>query len=140
MPLFFWFDLFLEARAEILEKVSLVFWEIWRHQKDILKLTDPLQNLELMQENTKVCVELFQQLLKKKVTIKVYSKDLASIVSRFLSYQEWHFWLMIFARNFRKRFFWNRRLEIRHLQYRNENVDGNNSAILNWNRAMIYLQ
>ena len=32
----FWFDLFLEARAEILEKISLVFW----HQKDILKLTD----------------------------------------------------------------------------------------------------
>ena len=36
----FWFDLFLEARAEILEKISLVFWEIWRHQKDILKSTD----------------------------------------------------------------------------------------------------
>ena len=36
----FWFDLFLEARAEILEKNSLVFWKkIW-HQKDILKLTD----------------------------------------------------------------------------------------------------
>ena len=30
----------LEARAEILEKILLVFWEIWRHQKDILKLTD----------------------------------------------------------------------------------------------------
>ena len=40
MPLFFWFDLFFEARAEILEEISLVFWEIWRHQKDILKLTD----------------------------------------------------------------------------------------------------
>ena len=26
--------------AEILEKISLVFWEILRHQKDILKLTD----------------------------------------------------------------------------------------------------
>ena len=26
--------------AEILEKISLVFWEIWRHQRDILKLTD----------------------------------------------------------------------------------------------------
>ena len=36
----FWFDLFLEARAEIMEKKSLVFWEIWRHQKDFLKLTD----------------------------------------------------------------------------------------------------
>ena len=35
-----WFDLFLEARAEILEKKSLVFWKIWRHQKDILKSTD----------------------------------------------------------------------------------------------------
>ena len=36
----FLFDLFLEAKAEILEKISLVFWEIWRHQNDILKLTD----------------------------------------------------------------------------------------------------
>ena len=33
--LLFWFDLFLEARSEILEKISLIFWEIWRHQKDI---------------------------------------------------------------------------------------------------------
>ena len=40
MPLFFWFDLFLEARAEFLVKISWVFWEIWRHSKDILKLTD----------------------------------------------------------------------------------------------------
>ena len=38
--MFFWFDLFLEASAEILEKNSLVFLEIWRHQKDILELTD----------------------------------------------------------------------------------------------------
>ena len=36
----FLIDLFLEARAEILEKISLFFWEIWRHQKDLLKLTD----------------------------------------------------------------------------------------------------
>ena len=36
----FWFDLFLEARAEILTKISLVFWSISRHQKDIAKLTD----------------------------------------------------------------------------------------------------
>ena len=40
LTLLFWFDLFLEARAEILEKITLVFWEIWRHQTDILKLTD----------------------------------------------------------------------------------------------------
>ena len=40
VPLFFWFNLFLEARAEILENVLLVFWKIWRHQKDILELTD----------------------------------------------------------------------------------------------------
>ena len=38
--LVFRFDLFLEARAEILEKKSLVFWKICRHQKHILKLTD----------------------------------------------------------------------------------------------------
>ena len=30
----------LEARAEILETISLIFWGIWRHQEDILKLTD----------------------------------------------------------------------------------------------------
>ena len=40
VPLFFWFDLFLEARAEILEKISLVFLSKRWHQKDILKLTD----------------------------------------------------------------------------------------------------
>ena len=34
------FDLFLEIKAEILEKISLVFWKIWRHQNDILKSTD----------------------------------------------------------------------------------------------------
>ena len=33
-------DLFLEARAEILTNISLFFWSIWRHQKDISKLTD----------------------------------------------------------------------------------------------------
>ena len=32
--------LFLEARTEFLTKISLVFWSIYRHQKDILKLTD----------------------------------------------------------------------------------------------------
>ena len=36
----FLLGLFLEARAEIPEKISLVFWKIRRHQKDILKLTD----------------------------------------------------------------------------------------------------
>ena len=40
VPLFFWFDLFLEARAEILKKISLAFWSKRWHQKDILKLTD----------------------------------------------------------------------------------------------------
>ena len=40
LTLLFWFDLFSEARAEILEKNLLVFWKTWRHQKDILKLTD----------------------------------------------------------------------------------------------------
>ena len=37
--LFFWFDLFLQARAEILEKISFFLSKRW-HQKDILKLTD----------------------------------------------------------------------------------------------------
>ena len=30
----------LEARVEILTNISFVFWSIWRHQKDISKLTD----------------------------------------------------------------------------------------------------
>ena len=36
----FLFDLFLEARVEILKKISLVLWSIWRRQNNILKLTD----------------------------------------------------------------------------------------------------
>ena len=40
LTLIFWFDLFLEARAEILEKISLVFWSQRWHQKEILKFTD----------------------------------------------------------------------------------------------------
>ena len=40
LTLLFWFDLFLEARAEILEKISLLFWSKRWHQKDISKLTD----------------------------------------------------------------------------------------------------
>ena len=37
---FFWFHLFLEAGAEIIKKISLVFWSKRWHQKDISKLTD----------------------------------------------------------------------------------------------------
>ena len=40
LTLLFWFGLFLEARAEILEKISLGFRKIWSHQKGFLKLTD----------------------------------------------------------------------------------------------------
>ena len=36
----FWFDLSLEARAEISEIFSLVFWEKRLFLKDILKLFD----------------------------------------------------------------------------------------------------
>ena len=43
----FSFDLFLEARAEILTKILLVFWWIWLRQKDILKLTDLYEDLFL---------------------------------------------------------------------------------------------
>ena len=35
----FLFDFFLEDRAEILTKIPLNFWSIWRHQKDLSKLT-----------------------------------------------------------------------------------------------------
>ena len=40
MPLFFWFNQFLDSKAEILEIISLVFLSKRWHQKDILKLTD----------------------------------------------------------------------------------------------------
>ena len=40
MPLFFWFDLSLKARAEISEFFSLLFWEKRLFHKDILKLSD----------------------------------------------------------------------------------------------------
>ena len=40
LKLLFWFDIFLEARVAILEKISLVFWKKFWHQKDILKLID----------------------------------------------------------------------------------------------------
>ena len=40
VPLFFLFNLLLEARAEILEKIPLIFWKMWKNQKDILKLTE----------------------------------------------------------------------------------------------------
>ena len=40
MPLFFWFDLSLEARAEISEIFSLLFWDKQFFHKDILKLSD----------------------------------------------------------------------------------------------------
>ena len=41
---FFKFNLFLEARAEIFEKNSLVFWSKQRNPRDILKLTDLYTN------------------------------------------------------------------------------------------------
>ena len=40
MPLFFWFNQFLDSRAEILETISLVFWKKLSFHKDIIKLTD----------------------------------------------------------------------------------------------------
>ena len=40
LTLLFFFFFFLEAWEEILEKISLVFCNILRRQKDILKLTD----------------------------------------------------------------------------------------------------
>ena len=39
---------FLEARAEILEKILLVFWSKRWHQKDILKLTDLYSSYTLL--------------------------------------------------------------------------------------------
>ena len=40
LTLLFWFNLFFEARAEILTKFRCFFLSIWRHQKCISKLTD----------------------------------------------------------------------------------------------------
>ena len=42
MPLFFWFDLFLEARAEILEKILLFFLEDLKTPKEHFKIIWPL--------------------------------------------------------------------------------------------------
>ena len=44
ITLLFGFDLILEARVEILEKISLVFWKKFWHQKDILNLSDLLKS------------------------------------------------------------------------------------------------
>ena len=54
MSLFFWFDLFLEAKAEILKNILLVFWSKPWHQKDILKLTD-LYNVKKKLKNYFFC-------------------------------------------------------------------------------------
>ena len=43
MPLFFWFDLSLEARVEISEIFSLLFWDKRLLHKEILKLSDLYQ-------------------------------------------------------------------------------------------------
>ena len=45
MPLFFLFDLFLEARAEILEKISLFFLENWKPPKVYFEINWPLKTL-----------------------------------------------------------------------------------------------
>ena len=37
MSLFFWFNQFLDSRAEILEIISLVFWKKLSLHKDIIK-------------------------------------------------------------------------------------------------------
>ena len=64
---FFWFDLFLEARAEILEKNLLVFWKILRHKMDNFEIDWPLEKTILFQNLfcpivtfiwSKKCIEL----------------------------------------------------------------------------------
>ena len=54
MPLFFLFDLSLEARAEISEISSLVFWEKRLFHKDILKLSD-LYLGEISMNSNQIC-------------------------------------------------------------------------------------
>ena len=54
MPLFFWFDLFLEAKAEILEKISLVFLEDLKTPKGHFKINWPLSALYFIYWNTKL--------------------------------------------------------------------------------------
>jgi hypothetical protein len=62
------FDLFLGARAEILTKISLVFWSILRQQKDISKIIDlyivrqfMVQNIMFMKSLTIFLLFLLQQ-------------------------------------------------------------------------------
>ena len=64
MPLSFWFDHFLEASVEILEKNSLVLWKKFWHQKDILKLTDLLVRADVAFETRlKIYFFLFSEKL-----------------------------------------------------------------------------
>ena len=68
MPTFFWIDLFLEAREEIFTKNLLVFWSIWRHQKDILKLND------LYQEHKVRWINLLENEGAQKINANAYPK------------------------------------------------------------------
>ena len=73
----FWFDLFLEARAEILEKNPLVCWKIWRHQKDILKLFDLYTMVHKKLKNPKNC-----QFLQSRTKIVLIETKFAKFLHR----------------------------------------------------------
>ena len=68
MPLFFWFDLSLEARTEISEIFSLLFWDKRLLYKDILKLSDlkiscqqPILHLRILINSRRYKLVLFWQ-------------------------------------------------------------------------------
>ena len=51
----------LEARAEILQKIWFVFWEIWQHRNVLLRLTD----LYLLKRNSKNLQSTVHSVLRK---------------------------------------------------------------------------
>ena len=69
MALFFWFDLFSEARAEILESNKLAFWKIWKYQKDISKLTLPflIDSSKVPTASKKAKLDLEKKKTEKKI-------------------------------------------------------------------------
>ena len=67
MPLFFFIWPILEARAEIFQRFSFAFWEIWRRRKIASKINWPL-SLEIKSEPVKREIRKKQKILRHKRT------------------------------------------------------------------------
>ena len=76
------FNIFLEARGEILTKISLFFWFIWRHQKDISKSTDLYFEIKL----ATLCTALL--LVPNTSKRLIYVKSRARLQTRKLTWKK----------------------------------------------------